>query len=128
MTNFKKGTLIIGDSDKGKTWLVNSFTDGLKCLKIDGRQKKVSDNHFAFSGANKDTEIIFIDDYLFGKGGFEPLYTLIQYGVTVNKRYYGPFLIHPKIIVTCDCNMSDIKEISLLNHFFNAFELKGCLK
>ncbi len=130
MIPFEKGILIIGNARTGKSRLAESFCTGLESASIISARgsKNIMEDKFFFQSVSENTKIIVIDDYIFGKGGFESLYTIIQYGVAVNKMLKSTFIIRPKIIVTCDCNMSDIKSNKLLKRFFNVFELKGCLK
>lgn len=123
--NLKKGILLIGTIDVGKSMLANIIMDGKKQITINGRDNHLLESLFMFSDCSIDTEIIHIDDLLDLKK-LELFFNAITNGVEVDKRGQKSFTIYPQIIISINCKMKDLEFTASLTRRFDVFQLSAC--
>lgn len=124
--NRKKGILLIGNINVGKSRLANIIMDDKKLVIINGRDHELFNHNFMFSNCNIDTEIIHIHDLLDYKNKLELFFNLITDGVEVDKRGQKSFTIYPQIIISISCEMSDLNITPSLERRFDIFQLSAC--
>jgi len=105
----KKGTIIIGPKNSGKTDLafflanLKGYTEAEITL-MNGRT--FSDHPFNFSACTPDTNLIIIDDVA-SVFEFERLYNCIgEEAILVQKPRVRSFVITPDIIITCQSDIT----------------------
>lgn len=121
----KKGILIIGKPQSGKSRLASLLMSDKEFIIINGRQDLVN-NNFLFSLCKKSTEFIFIDDFNIKLNDMYFLINIID-KVNVGKPYEKSFTINPKIIVSISLINSDNLDLTYLSEYFEIFELKNLL-
>lgn len=122
----KKGILLIGQRETGKSRIAKLLMDGKKQASFIGREPKIFDNRFFFSDCEKDTEVVYIDDLSNHKRQLEEFFNVITDGLTIDKKCKTPFKIHPQIIISIDCSISDLEITKSLERRFDIFELSAC--
>ncbi len=121
----KKAIVLVGKGPVGKSRIAGLFCEGRKSVTLNGKSFRMSDL-FVFSGCDRDTEIIHIDDLNLKKTDLEDFFDIIIKGITVNKKLHAPFVIFPRIIISIDCEMSDIPDGASYKGRFDVFEIKKC--
>ncbi len=119
----KKITLLVGSGPTGKSFLANLIGKNKKIIILNGKGFKPDFNFFKY--CNQDTELIIIDDLPARMLNNKFLLDL-NYGITINKKNGNLADIYPEIIITCDCNFSDIPKTLEFDLNFNVFEIKNC--
>lgn len=122
----KKGIILIGLPDTGKSRIANLLTAGKKHITIDARNTNLLDDRFTYSYCETDTQVIIFDDLLNFKNQLEKLFNLVTDGVLVDKKGKKSFIIFPQIIVTINGAFSDLKMGASLERRFDVFELSSC--
>lgn len=100
----KKHTLIIGQRGVGKSSIASVVAGEYgpdEVVYIYGRDPRLFNSPFAFSGCSKKTKAIVVDG-IANNCQAEELLMMVLEGVTVNKRGLEPFVIDARLIMVCD--------------------------
>jgi hypothetical protein len=108
----KKITVIIGDSDSGKTLKAKEIASSYNQDNVtwfDGRNlNEILYRYsmgFYFSRCNLNTELVIIDDFK-DASNIDFFYSYICQGLMVEKQCKDPFIIYPEIIIGCSSEVS----------------------
>lgn len=123
--NRKKGILLIGNINVGKSRLANIIMDGKKQVTINGRNTDLFKYRGMFSNCERDTEIVHIDDLLKFKNQLPLFFNMITDGVEVDKQAQKAFSIFPQIIISINCKMKDLELTPSLIRRFDIFQLSA---
>jgi len=102
----KKGILIIGKNESGKTFLSKHLASGCASEFIEffqGRYNQMVNSSFPFNGCHIEAKIIIIDDVT-SELTLDKFVKIIseQKGIVVERRGMESFTINPIIIINCD--------------------------
>lgn len=117
----KKGILLIGPSESGKSRMADHFCTGRNSAILYGKQFNVLKNHY---NINNNTEVLVIDDICINKTPIDWFFSLIRKGVKVYQKNVPISVIFPKIIISAVGSMVDIPKGT--DKYFDIFELKRC--
>ena len=121
----KKGIIIIGAPNTGKSRIARLFLDGKKHISLDARNINLFKDKFLYSFCEEYTEVIHFED-LHSIKSIELLFNAVTDGVTVDKKGKSPFVIKPLILVTLTGSLSDLELGASLESRFDIFELSAC--
>jgi hypothetical protein len=104
----KKGKLFIGPAESGKTREARRIASELNhekvtLISLHTITKKYVGNFF-FSGCNKETELLILDDW-FDLKLLDMMIRILE-GFTVHKQGLHPFVINPNIILIADSRLT----------------------
>ena len=116
----KKGTIIIGPANSGKTLDSRSISSKFDHIRFfDGNSSLKSP--FAFSSCSKETELVVIDE-LKNLDEIEAFYSHISKGILVNKPQEESFVIHPEIVIVCKEHIT-AEQLPKNNAFLRRFNI-----
>lgn len=122
----KKGIILIGKANTGKSRLAKLLMAGKKVVSLNGRSNDLFKSHFTFMTCENDTEAIHFEDLLNYNEHLPRLFNFITDGIVVDKKHQKPFTIFPQIIVTINTSIANLEISKSLEHRFDIFELSAC--
>ena len=122
---YKKGIIFVGPAESGKSRKAFEIAKKYKSIILNGREKHVFEHPFVFQIAEKDTELIVIDD-LTSIRSIECFFSAINHnpdsGLVVNKKGESKCIIKPLILITL-CSDISINEIPNGCSFRDRFDI-----
>lgn len=128
---FKKGLIILGKENTGKSMLARVITSGYQkeeVILIDGRNKNFLDNKFTFHRVTERTKVILIDD-LHPSIKTERLFEFIAGDLEVNRKGKASITVNlgaVQLIVTSTGELSKINLTNSIIRRFEIIEVKNC--
>jgi len=121
----KKGIIFVGLPESGKSHKAFEIAKKYKSVIINARKQNFTTNPFVFQMAEKDTELIVIDD-LTSIRSIECFFSAINHnpdsGLVVNKKGESKCIIKPLILITL-CSDISINEIPNGCSFRDRFDI-----